>query len=65
MVVQAIAQCFLKEKLLQNKPFYAKYAKMAGKDKLHDVIFLNCGQLNQNESYEKISNVYLYQEYKE
>lgn len=32
---------------------------MAGKDKLHDVIFLNCGQLNQNESYEQISNVYL------
>ena len=43
LFVQAVAQCFLKEKLPKNKPFYAKNEKMAGKGKLYDVIFLNCG----------------------
>lgn len=30
MFVPAITQYFLKEKLLKNKPFYAKNAEMAG-----------------------------------
>ena len=45
LFVQAVAQCFLKEKLLQNKQFYAKNAKMAGKGKLYDVIFFKLGAL--------------------
>ena len=54
LFVQAVAQCFLKEKLPQNKPFYAKNAKMAGKGQFQIV-----GTKNQNENYEKASNVYL------
>lgn len=39
---------------------------MAGIGKLYDVISLNHGHLyHQNESYEKISNVYLNKENKE
>lgn len=43
LFVQTVDQCFLKEKLLQNKPFYAKNTKMAGKGLFSDVIFLNLG----------------------
>lgn len=38
---------------LENKPLYAKNAKMEEKGYLYDVIFLNCGHLNQNENYQK------------
>ena len=65
MFVQACALCFLKEKLLENKLFYAKNAKMAGKGCLHDTMFLNCGHLNQNEHDIKTSHIYLYKENKE
>lgn len=40
---------FSKRKLLENNSFYAKNANIAGKGYLYDAIFLNCGQLNQNE----------------
>lgn len=29
--------------VLEKRPFYARNAKMAGKGRLNDVIFLNCG----------------------
>lgn len=45
--------------LLENKPLYAKSAKIGEKGYLYDVIFLNCGHLNQNENYQKTSRIYL------
>lgn len=33
---------------------------MAGKGKLRDVIFLNCGHLDQKENYKIISHIYIY-----
>lgn len=44
---QAIVPCFLKEKLFQNKLFYAKNVKTAGQFKLSEVIFQN---MDQNEN---------------
>lgn len=47
LFVQALTQCFLKDKLLENQPFYAKTAKLAGKGKIFDVIFYKFGHLDQ------------------
>lgn len=47
MFSQAIVPCFLKEKLFQNKLFYAKNVKTAGQFKLSEVIFQN---MDQNEN---------------
>lgn len=40
---------FIKGKLFEDQPFYAKNMQMAGKGKLNDVIFLNFCHLMQNE----------------
>lgn len=44
--------------MLENKPFNAKMQKGGG-EYLYDVIFLICGNLNQNEKYQKASRIYL------
>lgn len=51
LFVKTCTLCFLTEKLLANKPFYAKKAV---KGCFHDVICLKCWQLNQNETLCKI-----------
>lgn len=45
LFVKAITQCFLKEKLPENKSFYAKNANMAEKGYLFDAISQSCGHL--------------------